>query len=99
MIRALLLGGLLMTNGGCTTPPPGEPEVPLHGAGSCDATGTDHLVGRQATAELSAEAQRLSNARTVRWLKPGQMVTMEYRADRLSISVDEQNLVTKIRCG
>jgi len=65
----------------------------------CDAANAQSLVGRPATAELAAEAQRLSSAGAVRWLRPGQVITMEYRADRLNIEIDAQNQVVAIRCG
>ena len=32
-------------------------------------------------------------------IKPGMMVTMEYRAGRLNIDVDEANVITNVRCG
>ena len=67
--------------------------------GACDAAGTESLVGRPASAELAAEAQQRSGARTVRWLQPGQIVTMEYRAGRLNIHLDARNRVESFACG
>lgn len=72
---------------------------PQHGAGSCDAAGLGDLVGNAASQELGAEALRRSGASTLRWMTPGMIVTMEYRADRLNIHVDEQGQVSRLGCG
>ena len=84
-------------------PAPAAPEMDdgpeRYPGGGCEASKAQALVGQPASSELAAKAQQLSGATAVRWLKPGQMVTMEYRADRLNIELDEQNLVVAIRCG
>ncbi len=86
----------------CTAVPPEEEDVPEKGvtAGySCNAAPVQNLVGRTATAELGAEAVRRSGARTMRWIRPGDIVTMEYRTDRLNIHLDAQNRVARLICG
>jgi hypothetical protein len=65
----------------------------------CDADAAQKLVGQQGSAALAAEAQRSSGAGIVRWLQPNQIITMEYRADRLNISIDAGGRVDAIRCG
>ena len=93
MIALLALGALAACVG--TTD-----EVPHHGAvGECSADAAQGLVGRAGTAELAAEALRLTGLRTVRWIWPGQAVTMDYRADRLDISLDAEGKVARISCG
>ena len=96
-MRRLVLPALLVTVG-CAAAPAPEP-VPVHGSGrGCNTSGLQDLVGRTANSQLAGEAQRRSGAATVRWLQPGQMVTMEFREDRLNISV-ENGRVTQLRCG
>ena len=46
-----------------------------------------------------ADAQQRSMSRTVRVIKPGMAVTMDYRTDRLNIDVTDRNVVTATRCG
>lgn len=83
----------------CATVPPEEPEqVPEHGAGACDASRVQDLVGRQRSDALGAEALRRSGARTLRWLAPDSAYTMDLRRDRLNIDVDERGRVTRLRC-
>ncbi|MDB5697998.1 MAG: proteinase inhibitor [Alphaproteobacteria bacterium] len=67
--------------------------------GGCDAAKAQSLVGREQSATLAEEARQKSGARTIRWLRPGQIVTMEYREDRLNLEIDAQGKVTAIRCG
>ena len=85
----------------CTTVPPDEENVPEKGASGhvCNAARVQDLVGRPAGTELGADALRRSGARTLRWLRPGDVVTMEYRADRLNIHLDAQNRVSRLVCG
>lgn len=45
------------------------------------------------------EARSAAGADRVRTIKPGQMVTMEYHASRLTLDVDEHNIVVNVRCG
>ena len=94
------LGAALALTACAATPPP-EDQVPEYGATgkTCNAARAQHLVGRAGTAELAREALRLTGAGTMRWLKPGQVVTMEYRADRLNIDLDAQGRVKAVRCG
>jgi len=85
----------------CTSAPkaPLDAELPQRGNGSCNAAPTQQLVGELAGSDLGSRALSLSGARTLRWLQPGQIVTMEYRSDRLDIVLDGSNHVRAIRCG
>ncbi len=79
-----------------------QPEIPVRGATpgfTCRSQGLERFVGRAATAELGAEMRRASGAKTVRWVPPGSMITMEYREDRLTVRVDAGNRVIAANCG
>ena len=98
MIGRIIIAGLLL--GGCTAPEADVNEnVPVHGAGQCDASAAQDLVGRMARGDLGAEALARTGARTIRWIQPNSAVTMDYRMDRLNIELDGNNRVTAIRCG
>ncbi len=93
---------LFVAAGACMTPAQGEEDLPEHGSTPgfrCDAARAQALVGQAASGELGARALDLTGARTIRWIQPGQMVTMDYRTDRLNIELDGRNRVTAIRCG
>lgn len=97
MMRVLLGLALLP---GCTAVTAKEEPVPaVVSAGACDAAAVQHLIGKPETAAAGAEAQRLSGAARMRWIRPGQMVTMDYREDRLNIDLDASGRITGLRCG
>ena len=66
---------------------------------ACSTNNLGGLVGQPATQRLGTEALRLSNSRTIRWIRPGDAVTMDYRLDRLNILLDASNVVTSFNCG
>lgn len=65
----------------------------------CRALPEGRFVGEQATSELAAQMLRESGARAIRWVAPGMMVTMEFRADRLTVRLDPENRVASATCG
>ena len=69
------------------------------GSGACSAESLDNLVGREATSELGADALRQSGARQLRWIRPGDAVTMDYRPDRLNVRLDASGRVEAFNCG
>ena len=85
----------------CAQTPPPVDETPVRGNTGfvCAADGLGDLVGQRATIELSAAALDRSNSRTLRWIQPGMAVTMDFRADRLDIHLDEKNVVVSFTCG
>ena len=93
----ILLAAAALIGAGCTEPPQSTPPPPEHVA--CNAAAAQGLIGRQQSPALVQEARRRTGAGAVRVLRPGQMVTMEYRADRLNIRVDTQGKVLAITCG
>jgi hypothetical protein len=40
-----------------------------------------------------------AGAQRFRWLRPGEVVTMEYDASRLNLEVDATGKVIRVRCG
>ena len=61
--------------------------------------GLGDLVGRQATTELGAEAMRRSGSARLRWIQPGDVITMDYSESRLNIYLDSRNRVDRFICG
>lgn len=93
---SLVLGMLTTISAACAT---SQTEIPEAGSAGCDAAKVQHLIGTSADGDLAAKAVHLSGASSMRWLRPGQIVTMEYRADRLNMQLDDQNKVVAARCG
>ena len=67
-------------------------------AGPCNGEAAQGLVGKEKPTD--AEAMRLTGAKTVRQIQPGDMVTQDFRADRVTIETDPATgLVTRATCG
>lgn len=88
----------LLVLAGCATPQQSVPPAPGLD-GSCRVTGLERFIGQAATADLAAEAQRASGARSVRWTAPGMAITMDYNPSRLNIAIDAGQKVTGFDCG
>jgi len=78
-------------------PPMSDPLPPT--TAQCHADAAQSYVGKPATPENVDAARQRAGAEVVRVLKPGQMVTMEYREGRLNIRVDTQNMILSVTCG
>lgn len=74
------------------TPPP-------VGEGGCDDVQAQWLVGKTATEADLEQARKDAKASTVRQLKPGQPVTLEFSPARLNAELDAKGVVTAVRCG
>ncbi|MBX3562039.1 MAG: hypothetical protein KF780_09540 [Sphingomonas sp.] len=65
----------------------------------CNADAVQNLVGREPSSEVGADALARSNSRSLRWIRPGDAVTMDYREDRLNIHIDARGRIERITCG
>lgn len=70
----------------------------LDGPG-CDADRAQAFVGRHADSDTQQAAMAASGAKVVRVLRPGMMVTLEYRGDRLNLRIDGQGKILSVTCG
>ena len=83
----------------CSTAPAQPPvhgETPGH---ECQSAGLERFAGQPATSEIGAEILRVSKAASIRWVQPGQMVTMEFRADRVTVHLAAGNRIERVNCG
>lgn len=88
---------------GCTTPAPPPPSTGAAPAGPtagvCNAQGAQFAVGKTAGASVVEDARQRSGSYMARVLRPGQMVTMEFNAQRLNLDVDAGSVIRRARCG
>ncbi|MCQ4313366.1 I78 family peptidase inhibitor [Pseudomonas stutzeri] len=95
-IALMLLSSALI---GCQSQLP-EPMQGSNGtAGRCNASAVQKLVGEQASPELLDQARHQSGATIARILRPGDVVTLEYNDQRLTLSTDETLKIQRIGCG
>ena len=73
---------------------------PADAAAQCDADAAQSYIGQDASEATVAEAKATAGATgALRVIKPGQAVTMDFRADRLNVEVDDGNAIVRITCG
>ena len=79
----------------CMTVQP-EPD----GTDACNASKVAPWVGKAATPAVRADIARITGAKTIRWLYPDSIVTMDYRADRLNVTMDKgSDVIRSAKCG
>jgi hypothetical protein len=83
----------------CAPVPPAADPEPGGSAHGCSVERLGDLVGSEASSELGAEAIRRSGARRLRWIRPGDAVTMDYVAARLNVRLDQSGRVEAFDCG
>lgn len=102
-MRKLLLLAILTLAGCATAAPPPNVGIPVHGTVGgyqCSNTGLDQFIGQAPTAELGAEMLRVSGARIIRWVRVGEMITMEYNPERLTVRLGPGNqTIARASCG
>jgi len=80
----------------CAAVPPPPPPMP---AQQCVATPASWAIGRAATAETVERIRVDTGSGVARVLHPDEVVTMEYRFDRVNVKVNERNAIVGITCG
>ena len=94
---ALVAPALLMS---CSTAPAAP--VVVHGetpGHTCVEGAADGFIGETRSEAVGNAIQKATRAAVVRWAPPNVMLTMDYRADRVTIWLDPASKITKIRCG
>lgn len=71
-------------------------EVPM---ASCRDEKLPSFIGQPASQELGVRILAATGARVIRWAPKGSAVTMDYRADRVTVSLDEANRIERASCG
>ena len=77
-----------------------QPAPPIGAPDSvCPPEALARYVGQQASSELAAVMLRDTKRTAIRWVPPGMMVTMDYRADRLTVYLDAAGRVERASCS
>lgn len=96
MPKALILLPCLLAGCAATSAPiPVHGETPDH---ACSAAGSGGFVGQPGTSETGAAILRAANAAVLRWAPIGYMLTMDYRADRVTVRLGPDRRVTNVSC-
>ncbi|MPQ86225.1 hypothetical protein F0170_20890 [Pseudomonas sp. MAFF 730085] len=88
---------------GCSTPgaPAQGKEAAVADAAysRCESKAAEFAVGQKASPQLLDQARTRAGAQNARILKPNDMVTLEYRSDRLNLNTDDNLVITRVNCG
>lgn len=71
----------------------------IAGDGTCKVDGLEWAVGKKATQEVMARIWRDSGSGLIRPIAPDQAVTRDYRADRINVHIDDDNVIGGVDCG
>lgn len=96
LLAAALLAGCSSTSTESATDPVTTTDT---GHSRCTAKAAEFTIGKQASPELLEQARTRAAAQNARFLMPNDMVTLEYRSDRLNLNTDAARVVTRVNCG
>lgn len=65
----------------------------------CRTTALEQFHGQAPTADVATTILRASGAKHLRWVPHGTVVTLEYRADRVTVALDAHNRIARVNCG
>ena len=82
----------------CMVTPSGQPGAD-EPSQACRNEALAQFIGQPASQELGARMLAATGARTIRWVAHGMMVTMDFRADRITVFLDPSNRVERASCG
>ncbi|PBJ21709.1 Peptidase inhibitor I78 family protein [Pseudomonas ogarae] len=94
LLAAVVLSGCSSTSE--STPDPVATET---GHSRCEAKAAEFAIGKQASPQLLEQARTRAGAQNARILRPNDMVTLEYRSDRLNLNTDASLVVNRVNCG
>ncbi len=107
-LRSCLAAAGLMLLAGCSPmsqsnashePAPKPPRVTSESEDACGANRVQDRIGRRYDDALGEAIRRESGAAMLRVMRPGEAHTLDYRADRLNVHLDEGGTITDIGCG
>lgn len=94
-----LLAAVMLAGCSSTSESAKSPVVAEAGSGRCEAKAAEFTIGQKASPELLEQARTRSGSQTARVLRPNDMITLEYRSDRLNLNTDASLIITRVNCG
>ena len=66
---------------------------------SCGLALTARFSGAHSVVEVRRAVEQVARPHPVRWIAPGQAITLEQNPQRLNVIVDETGRIAAMRCG
>lgn len=76
-----------------------SPDTMLETPAKCGADKVQSYVGKDASDAVRASVQKESGAKTIRWITPDMMVTMDYSESRLNAHLSTDGKIGSFKCG
>ncbi|MGY4496067.1 I78 family peptidase inhibitor [Pseudomonas sp. TE3610] len=99
LLAALALAGCASSGNGSAGGESAGGSAAVANDGRCHADGAQFAVGKQASPALLEQARTGSGSQIARILKPRDVMTLEYRSDRVNLNADDSGKVTRVNCG
>jgi len=72
--------------------------TPMPGPRLCNANAVQRFMGAPMSAGLQSRLRARSGASSVRVVRPGEAMTMDFRRDRLTVELNERGRIGGLRC-
>jgi hypothetical protein len=97
-MRSVLAAFALMSLAACTI---AQSDATAVGPapGTCHSEALAQFAGQPASPALGTRMLAASGARVIRWVPKGGVVTMDFRADRITAYLDGSNRIERASCG
>ncbi|EPM44587.1 I78 family peptidase inhibitor [Pseudomonas syringae] len=101
VVMASVLAGCSSTASDSGAAAPVKADAPASNAipGRCDAGLGQFAIGKPASIDLLSQVRTRTGSQDARILGPDDMVTLEYRSERVNVNTDAAGKVTRINCG
>ncbi|MFA0998032.1 MULTISPECIES: I78 family peptidase inhibitor [Pseudomonas syringae group] len=101
VVMASVLAGCSSTASDSGAAAPVKADAPVSNAipGRCDAVLGQFALGKPASIDLLSQVRTRTGSQDARILGPDDMVTLEYRSERVNVNTDASGKVTRINCG
>lgn len=97
LLPALYLGACVSMAGETNEAP--EPQPAGASPTLCGAEKVAGFVGRSATSEVRSAVEKAVGHASIRWIGPGDAVTMDFSESRLNAELDQAGKIVRFRCG
>lgn len=93
-----LISAATLALAACATAPAAPPEPAAPESAECDREAGQRFVGQKADTATGEQLLAATGARQLRWVPPRTAVTMDFRPDRLTVSYDDDMVITQVSC-
>ena len=98
-MRSICAVAALSALAGCVVVKPPREVPPAHAiTGTCQREPGQRFVGMKATSERAQAMLAATGATVLRWVPPRTAVTMDFNPSRLTVSYDDDYVITKVSC-